>query len=306
MELKWLEDFVTLAETGSFTRSARKRNITQPAFSRRIKALEHWIGVTLVDRNTFPLSLTPAGRRLYETATHILQRIHHDRSELRAQEDEDRFVAFAAPHSLATYFFPRFLARVEPHAKSFRTRLTTDNLHECVDSLEHAGCDFLIAFHHDQFPLIPNPERYLYRTLLEDQLIPVCALLDDGGPAYRLPETGDVQAPVLAYDPNAYLGHVVTHLLSGRRAALRNVIYENALTEALKVMALAQRGIAWLPQHCIEPELGDGTLLTAGGLEWQMPLEIRIYRSATNTKPAIERIWQACEAAFASTHAHYA
>ncbi|WP_202905556.1 LysR family transcriptional regulator [Cypionkella psychrotolerans] len=40
MELKWLEDFVTLADCSSFSRAAEMRNITQPAFSRRIKQLE--------------------------------------------------------------------------------------------------------------------------------------------------------------------------------------------------------------------------------------------------------------------------
>ena len=40
METKWLEDFVSLAETRSFSRSAQLRHVTQPAFSRRIQALE--------------------------------------------------------------------------------------------------------------------------------------------------------------------------------------------------------------------------------------------------------------------------
>ena len=40
VETKWLEDFVSLAETRSFSRSALLRHITQPAFSRRIQALE--------------------------------------------------------------------------------------------------------------------------------------------------------------------------------------------------------------------------------------------------------------------------
>jgi len=44
MELKWLEDFVSLAETHSFSRSAELRHVTQPAFSRRIQALEAWLG----------------------------------------------------------------------------------------------------------------------------------------------------------------------------------------------------------------------------------------------------------------------
>ena len=48
METKWLEDFISLAETRSFSRSAQLRHVTQPAFSRRIQALEGWAGTDLV------------------------------------------------------------------------------------------------------------------------------------------------------------------------------------------------------------------------------------------------------------------
>ena len=50
METRWLEDFVSLAETRSFSRSAQLRHVTQSAFSRRIQSLETWAGTDLVDR----------------------------------------------------------------------------------------------------------------------------------------------------------------------------------------------------------------------------------------------------------------
>ncbi|MFL5159126.1 MAG: LysR family transcriptional regulator, partial [Microvirga sp.] len=58
MEIKWLEDFISLANTLSFSRAAEERHVTQSAFSRRIKQLETWLGVPLVDRATFPAHLT--------------------------------------------------------------------------------------------------------------------------------------------------------------------------------------------------------------------------------------------------------
>lgn len=52
VELVWLEDFVALAESGNFSRAAELRATAQPAFSRHIRSLEEWLGVTLVDRST--------------------------------------------------------------------------------------------------------------------------------------------------------------------------------------------------------------------------------------------------------------
>ena len=61
MNFLWLEDFVALASTGNFSRAAEERHMTQPAFSRRIRALEEWLGVVLIDRATHPAVLTEAG-----------------------------------------------------------------------------------------------------------------------------------------------------------------------------------------------------------------------------------------------------
>mgnify|MGYP001091894079 CR=1 FL=1 len=75
MELKWLEDFVSLAETRSFSRSAELRHVTQPAFSRRIQALEAWLGTELIDRSVYPTRLTQAGDVFYEQALAMLERL---------------------------------------------------------------------------------------------------------------------------------------------------------------------------------------------------------------------------------------
>ena len=50
MELKWLEDFSAVASSRSFSAAARARHVTQPALSRRVRALEDWYGQTLFDR----------------------------------------------------------------------------------------------------------------------------------------------------------------------------------------------------------------------------------------------------------------
>ena len=63
MDIKWLEDFLSLVQTRNFSRSAQERHVTQSALSRRIQALEAWVGADLVDRSTYPLALTPPRQR---------------------------------------------------------------------------------------------------------------------------------------------------------------------------------------------------------------------------------------------------
>ena len=79
MNLRHLEHWLALADTGSFSRAAEKLHITQSALSRSIQALEEDLGGTLVDRVGKKNELTPLGRSVLERS----RRIVHEAQELR-------------------------------------------------------------------------------------------------------------------------------------------------------------------------------------------------------------------------------
>lgn len=79
MNLRHLEHWLALADTGSFSRAAEKLHITQSALSRSIQALEEDLGGPLVDRVGKKNELTPLGRAVLERA----RRIVHEAQELK-------------------------------------------------------------------------------------------------------------------------------------------------------------------------------------------------------------------------------
>lgn len=83
MDLIWLEDFLALADTRSFSRAAEARGVTQSAFSRRIRALEDWLGAGLVSRDSHPVALTDEGRQFRETAEEVLRMLSTSRDAFR-------------------------------------------------------------------------------------------------------------------------------------------------------------------------------------------------------------------------------
>lgn len=85
MDIKCVEDFLSLAVTRNFSRSADHRNVTQPTFSRRIRALEAWVGSELVDRSTCPPTLTDAGKFFNETGSKAIRILNDARAQLMAQ-----------------------------------------------------------------------------------------------------------------------------------------------------------------------------------------------------------------------------
>ena len=87
MNLKHLESFVRVAELGSFSKAARVLDIAQPALSRQVRSLETDLRETLLLRNGRGVTLTDAGRRLFEHGVQILQRVSQAREDLGAQRD---------------------------------------------------------------------------------------------------------------------------------------------------------------------------------------------------------------------------
>ena len=75
MTLNQLHYFVAVAESGSFTKAAQHHFISQTAITQQMHALEESIGTRLLDRNSRPIALTPAGKVFLKEAREILGRM---------------------------------------------------------------------------------------------------------------------------------------------------------------------------------------------------------------------------------------
>src|ERR1700756_834085 len=110
MELSWLEHFLALASHRTFSRAAEARNVTQPAFSRRIQSLEAWVGTHLFVRSPQGTELTPAGKFLRIHAEELTRRLQQVRQEtLEVASKEASVLSIAATHALSFVFFPGWL-----------------------------------------------------------------------------------------------------------------------------------------------------------------------------------------------------
>lgn len=283
METKWLEDFVSLAETRSFSRSAQLRHVTQPAFSRRIQALEAWAGTDLVDRSSYPTRLTPAGRTLYEQSLEVLQAMHNTRAMLRAHSSSGQdMVEFAVPHTLAFTFFPEWVSRLRERFGPFKSRLIALNVHDAVMRLVEGSCDLLVTYHHASQPFQLDANRYEMLSLGQEVLAPYVRPGADGQPLYRLPGSAAEPLPYLAYAPGAYLGRVTELILKQSPIPLHlDRVYETDMAEGLKAMALEGHGVAFLPLSAVKKDLRARRLVPAApadlpGLE--MTMDVRICR----------------------------
>jgi len=299
MNLSWLDDFLALAENGNFSRAAEQRHMTQPAFSRRIRALEEWLGVALFDRSSHPVTLTETGQWFRTVAHEILNRVARVPDEARAVADANSAtLRFAATHALSLTFLPAWLRRLEARTPIGAIQLASDVAANCEALMLQGRVQFLLCHVHAQAPARLDPAAYRSLRVGTDTLLPVSApqvgSARAGKPRHALDGVGRERVPLLAYSAESGLGRVLRAL---RGEALEKIraepVFTAHLATLLKSMAVEGRGVAWLPRTLIEDELRDGRLVPAGAPAWAIEVEIRLFRRQASELPAAEAFWHA-------------
>jgi DNA-binding transcriptional LysR family regulator len=293
LDTNWLEDFVCLARVLSFTKAAQERNITQSAFSRRIRSLELWVGIDLIDRRTFPASLSSAGHDFLPVARLVLAELVRSRDELRSNASSIAgTVRFTAPHSVSIHNLTPLLIDLEGEVPNLRTRVTSDNLHNCCDHLAHGNCDFMMCHQNPKVPITLDQERFKRLDIGTDKLVPVCAgRLDTLARRWMLPGNAKRPIPYLCYSSGTFLGAVVETSLASKGAFLK-LRHTDAFAEALKSVCMRGAGLAWLPISSIQRELRSGELVVMGGEEWHFPLTLTIFAEPASLTKQEQAIWQ--------------
>lgn len=290
MELSWLEDFLILAQCGHFSRAAELRHMTQPAFSRRIRTLEAWVGTPLFDRSQ-PVALTEAGRRFLPAARETLFRLDQVREEcLEAGHSASAALHFAATHSLSLTFFPGWLRAMESGGPFGAIRLTSDSLQACEQIMVQGQAQFLLCHHRAGTPVRLDPDHWEAVRVGRDVLAPLAAP-DRLGARFSLPGFQDHPIPLLAYSPESGLGRIIATAGAPLQTAWLDPVFTSHLAAVLRSMALEGRGVAWLPLSLVAGDLRDGTLVRAGAADWDLHVDILLYRPRARLAPAAERFW---------------
>ncbi len=276
MELKWLDDYIALIETGSFSAAAARRHVSQPAFSRRIQMLEAWLGVTLIDRTRKPLQFTPVAEESQAAFRNLVARIYEFRAVLKSEALDSAGITIAAQHTLAAAYVPDFLARLQRLDPEQSYRIRSENRTDSVAMLMRGQAEILITYETAQTRCgIPAPMARR-EVLGADELVLVAS------PALHASLTrlreGD-PVPMLCFPPESFFGQVVRAEalpeLMRRQPVVVRCVSEFAM--GLRELALIGQGAAWLPASLITDDLRRGRLRLLPTLGRSVPMDIVVY-----------------------------
>ena len=146
MNLKNLQTFVTICECGTVSRAATKLRITQPALSRRIKALQEELGLTLFENSGRRLLLTREGEEFLRHSRALLGQADAVLATGRALGSGRAGIlrVGGAPHTLAA-LFPSFVAKYEKQNPGVRVRLFEAGAAKLLTMIEQGELHFAIT-----------------------------------------------------------------------------------------------------------------------------------------------------------------
>ena len=284
MDIPQLQAFLAVAQQGSFSAAADALDLTQPAISKRIMALETELKVRLFDRIARQIQLTEAGTRLQGEAQDILQRLQQLPRRVRGGDAQvDGLLRIATSHHIG-------LHRLAPVLTAFRQRYPQVQLDIRFEDSEIAHQQVRQGYSElAVVTLDPNGQTDLIsEPLWADPLVfisdPKHAL---AGKPVSLAELAD--HPAILPGPSTYTGQLIGDLFTRQQLRLSVAMQTNYL-ETIRMLVAAGYGWSALPATMLGQDVVTLNVPTEWAPARQLGLVTHPGRSASAASTALRMV----------------
>jgi len=292
MDLRWLEDVLVLLEEGNMTRAAERRHITQPAFSRRIRGFEDWLGTRVLDRKVNRIDLSPALSANETEIRALVARIRELRGLISNYDPASTTTTIAAQHSSIYSTFPDMALRALKEFPSLKFRVRAGNQRDCVSTFLRGDASMLMFYEAEGATPLPFGDTVKRGTWGADRLVPVVG----GSMRYCVAGDGSIpdDSPAIVYPEESHFGAMFAgaEMKFATRNQTINPVFETAFSNGIKELVLNGLGVAWLPVSMTYQEIEDGQLVNLGDHYGSMPLNIALYADMQDdTARTLLEVW---------------
>lgn len=167
MDITKLESFLTLAKTQHFAKAADKLYISQPALSKRIRALEDELGVPLFDRMGNQTFLTIHGEAFRPFAENMVATCNSAKEYIRQIENMEHGVLnFGATNFIGVYMLPAVIARFHRKYPNITINMNINTSQTILEMLHKNQLEFVFLSDY----IIGDPENYVIEQYWQDYL----------------------------------------------------------------------------------------------------------------------------------------
>jgi DNA-binding transcriptional LysR family regulator len=253
-----LQVFHTVARLLSFTKAAETLHMTQPAVTFQVRQLEEYFNTRLFDRTHNRISLTEAGRKVFEYADRIFELYAEMENSVREMTGEiSGALTIGASTTIAEYMLPTLLGDFKDRYPDVAIHLKVSNSEGIVSMVENNTIDLGVV----EAPVANK--SLVVEVCKRDQLVAIVP------PGHPLAAEGTVtiacllEHPFICREEGSGTREVINDYLDRLPscASLLKVAMELGSPEAVKGAVEAGMGVSVVSRATIQKELRLGTLV---------------------------------------------
>ncbi|KYG29531.1 LysR family transcriptional regulator [Alkalihalobacillus trypoxylicola] len=234
--------FHTLIETGNFTETGLKLNLTQSSISHSINKLEEDLGLSLIIRSRNNIKLTNEGEVVYQYIQNILQQQEQLYSEVaNLKKVIGGTIIIGTLPSVSLVLLPKVLAYFEEHHPELDIRLMEGDYDQIEEWIDRDMIDL-------GFITKPNTKTLEFHSVFTDEL--VCIMSSN----HPLTQKSELQLSLLKNErwimPSRKTDRDVSKILSDAQI-VPNIVYEIAVDQVILTMVNEGLGISILPSSLL-------------------------------------------------------
>ena len=249
MDIQNLQAFIAVFEQQSFSKAAENLNLTQPAVSKRIAALEQDYSTTLFDRIGKAIVLTEAGEILLPSARHIIEEIKRSHQTIQGLSGElGGELKLATSHHIGLHRLPPVLRAFSSAHENVELDLHFMDSEQACEMIENGELELGIV------TLPSRPSKNLITKLIwHDPLVVVV------GKTHALASKSEISTEDLIDKPAILPSHeTFTRSMIEQQLSLKQlppIALETNYLETIKMMVSIGLGWGVLPKSMIHGEL---------------------------------------------------
>lgn len=255
MDLKYLQTFRTIVESGSFTKAAEELHYTQSTITFQVGQLERELSTQLFEKIGRKMVLTKAGEQLYPYVQDVLESVERMTGFENDVKNYRGSLKVGSGESLLCFKLPEVLEQFHKEAPETKLYIQSMNCYDIRDALFEGSLDIGI-FYQD----IGGFGNLLEMVPLRSYTMKLVASPDM---AVRFPDfvTPDREIPVpfIINEKNCIFRQIFERYLEDRSIRLDHTI-ELWSIPTIKNLVKSGVGISFLPAFTVEKEIESGEL----------------------------------------------
>ncbi|KNG92679.1 LysR family transcriptional regulator [Pseudaestuariivita atlantica] len=282
MDLNCFDDVLVLLEERNMTRAAARRNITQPAFSRRIRSFEDWLGTPILERHANRIEISAALLANEEELRAMVANLREMRTRFTNFAPGRSSITIAAQHALTVSTLPDMTLRARAAFPNLDFRPRAGNLHDCVTRFLRGDASMLLCYEARSIPPLEFGTGVVRGHWGTDYLVPVVG----GALRYTVKDTGWIpdDTPAIPYPEGSYFGDVLSreNRQFGTPGSSLGPVCVTAFSSGTKELVLHGIGVGWVPFSMVHREIASGELISLAYRYGREPLNIALFTDKTS------------------------